>query len=121
MATLDAELRQVALDLIDELGKTVQFRTVLASYEPTTGLTTESSEVFVDVKATPPAPKRLFLQDDDILVHGDLYFYIAAQGLTFTPYNGQIIKIESETMRIVSVDPIYSGEQVCIYGLRVTQ
>jgi hypothetical protein len=121
MATLDAELRQVALDLIEEFGKTVQFRTVLSTYDPATGLTTESDETFYDIKASPPAPKRFFLQEGDVLVHGGTYIFIAAKGLQITPYLGQVVKIGTEAFRITSVEPIFSGEQICLFGLRIEQ
>lgn len=121
MPTLDTELRQVAFDLISEFGKTFQFRTVTTAYNPATGLTTESDEAFLDVKGTPPAPKRLFLQEDDVLTHGSLYFYVAAQGLAFIPILGMVVKIGTEAFKITSVEPYFSGEEICIYGLRVSQ
>lgn len=119
MATLDAELRQVALALIDELGCLYTFTVPgLKSYNPGTGETTEVSPEEFPIKGSPPQRRKGFVPGD-ILPEGSLYFYVAAKDIPTIPALGYSVTLDNVTYKITVVDSIYSGFEVCVYGIQI--
>lgn len=122
MATtaLDDRLVPRALDTIDRYGKKVVFTVIgTATYDPATGAVTESGKKTYTKKVSPPGAYLDRYVDGDLIRRGDLRCIIAASGLEFTPVNGLQVDFDSKVFRVMSVKPIYSGEQVAVYELQL--
>jgi len=119
---LDADLvPEVATLINDELGTDAVFKVLTAGgvYQLPGSNISAPTYSDVTVKITPPSPFGAFLIDGDIIQSGDMKTLIAAQGITFTPVVEQRVVFASQSWRIVSVGPIYSGDLVCAYGLQL--
>lgn len=118
---LDEEFVPLALEMIEELGKTVEIKTYPGQqYDPTTGEATKGDYVRYVKKVIPPYPYDEKYIDGDLIKAGDLQTGIAGSGLGFTPEPG-LTEIYIDTLRwsIVSMKPIYSGEQIAMFLLQL--
>lgn len=119
MTILDDSLIPGVQDLLDELGKAATLRHVTAStYNPTTGAASKTTTDEA-VKITPPSGYPAGMIDGDLVRHGDVKCLVAAQDLTNIPAEDDRVVYDSQTFGIVTVAPIYSGEQVCAYKLQL--
>jgi len=117
---LDTKMLAKAIKIINKLGKTVIFTMYpAASYDATTGKTTQGDSVSYSKKVIPPYDVELKYVDGDLIKVGDMLSGVAASGIEFTPANGAMVTIDSQVWEIVRVSPVYSGEQVALYLLQL--
>ena len=89
-------------------------------HDPTTRSVTPSGAVASYTwKVVPPQPYKNQYVDGKTIKREDLITWIAAEDLTFTPVNGMLVTFKSTKFKIVAVDPIYSGDLVCLYELQL--
>ncbi len=122
MATrLDAKFVPLVLSKLETFGKDAVFTVYpSAGYDPTTGKLTPGTGTPYTVKIIPPYPYEHGYRGPDVIQAGDMQTGIAASGLAFTPKpDAMTVTIDGQVYRIVSVEPIYSGEQVCLYLLQL--
>lgn len=118
---LDNTLTAAALRLIALYGQDAVFADpATKTYDPTTGLTSEGSVTSHTEKVTPPEPYDKRWTDSDLIQQDDVRVFLAASGLDFTPFKGQLVTLlTTEKFRIENVKPIYSGEDVAVYELQL--
>ena len=118
---LDAEIVPVASELIALYGQDTVFVVPASkSYDPATGLTTETSPTNHTEKVTPPAPYDKRWTDSDLIQQDDVRIYLAVSGLTFTPVKDmKVTLLTTEVFKIVKVSPIYSGDDIAVYDLQL--
>ena len=117
--TLDAEMRDLAVDLAEELGKSVTVEEVTGSeYDPSAGTTVETTEAH-DVHAAPPVAFSVQQLDSSVVQVGDQQLSIPAASLAFEPTTDDRVLMDGETWQIKRVEPTYSGEQVALYTLHL--
>lgn len=117
---LDTELREAVEDILDELGKTITFWVYgTNTYDPATGKQTTGDANQYNKKAIPPFPAELRYVNGDVIRAGDLFTGVAAKDIEFTPEQGMPVTIDSDIWAIEAVQPLRSGEQVCLYVLQL--
>lgn len=117
---LDKELRPAVLEIINEVGRNMDFSFPLAkSYDPVTGAGSESICKTLTAKASPPIDFEQRYVNDDSVKRGDTKIFIAAKGLSFTPVRDMTVKFDSISFKAIAVLPIYSGEQVAAYEIQL--
>jgi len=123
MATkLDTKLVPKILSLVNKYGKTLVFYTYpLTAYDPTTGEETEGAATTYSLKTTPPAQYESKLIDGDLVRNGDTWVLLPASGLEFTPVPGIKVTFDSITLKIVSVEKIYTGDLIGAYTLQLRE
>jgi hypothetical protein len=101
-------------------GVSVSFQT-FSSETPQqgTGTVTQAGEASVSVLATPPFNYSHMLIDGEVIKDGDVAILIAGENLTFTPYVGQQVTIDSLIWRTEAVTVHKSGLSVAAYELRL--
>jgi hypothetical protein len=118
MTELDAELGPLALDTINEFGKSVTLTYAVAEapgYDPDTASTT---------LAEPPDPKlvKAIIEDSETakgLIEGASHkLTIAALGLT-EPSASTSATFDGTTYAVLQVGTVFSGELPCLYILQV--
>lgn len=109
-----------ALALVNRLGKTVAFKVPASqTYNPATGVVTETGSTDVSAVVTPPSAYHVRLVDGDMIRQGDVKVSVPASGLSFTPVPGQKVVIDSKTWHVVAVRPVYTGELIALYELQL--
>ena len=122
MTDLDTELIPEIYNIVDEFGINATFYVDFIDpedYSPLTGHTTEDTDAGVVRKVTPPEDYADFFIDGDLIQHGDVRIYLPSQNITFTPELGMKVSIGSSDWRAIAIDPIYSGEEICIYKIQM--
>lgn len=106
--------------ILQRLGRTADFVTPASkSYDATTGVTTFMSPAINTATVSPPLMYERKYIDDTTIQDGDAQLILAAQGLTFTPTLKHEVHFDSTEWQIVSLRPVYSGEQIAVYMLQV--
>ena len=120
MTVLDDRLIPRILAIVQRLGKLVVF-TVAAteSYNPDTGEATRATAASYSLKVTPPEVYEEGLIDGENIRRGDMRVWLPASGLAFTPSPTVTVTIDGATWAVVDVAPVYTGEQVALYGLQL--
>jgi len=114
---LDAELRQVAVDLTGELGKALTIKEYTgATYDPATGSNTPSYTDHAVNGAVRSYSERLI--DGGSVQVGDLEVTLPAQSLTFEPDTQDKVTLDGVDWSVVNAGRAY-GDQVIIYRLQV--
>lgn len=118
---MDTEFVPLALEMIEEFGKTVEIKIYPdAVYDVVQGETTVGDYVRYVKKIIPPYPYEQKYINGDIIQMGDLQTGIAGSGLGFVPEPGlTTITIDSTVWKIVNMKPIYSGEQIALFLLQL--
>lgn len=115
---LDIKLIPKVLQLVRRYGVAVTLTSVAAAYDVATGTTTDT-ETSQSAYVTPPEPYTQKEVDDEMILVGDLSTYMAAKDLTSAPAVGSKVTFSGRVYRVVWVSPIYTGEQVALYGLQL--
>jgi hypothetical protein len=114
---LDAEMRQVAVDLTGELGKALTVRENTGStYDPATGTNTVTYTDHAVNGAVRSYSERLI--DGGSVQVGDLEVTLPAQSLSFEPDTQDKVTLDGEDWSIVNAARAY-GDQVIVYRLQV--
>ena len=108
------------LALVAQYGKTVTITLDGTSlYDPETGYGTQGYPTEYDVKVTPPEQyERQFFEGETVKI-GDARVWLPASGLEFTPVISMKVDFDNQTWTVQSVLPIYTGEQIALYGLQI--
>jgi hypothetical protein len=115
---LDERLVPLVQNLLDRLGKDGTITEETGGYDPATGTIGGDTNVEPG-KFTPPMPWEKFFDAGDNRRRGMLRTFVAAKDLIFAPADGMILTLDAIKYRIVSVEPVHSGERVVLYGLVV--
>lgn len=115
---LDAEMRDTAKELADELGKPVTITRETSSFDPSTGDTTTTTTDY-NANAAPPEQFNLDKVDGTLVQAGDVILAVPAKGLSISPNTSDKAKFDGDTYTIASVRPRYSGEQVALWELQL--
>ncbi len=115
---LDTKLIPAVQDLLKKYGKSVTFTTFSSkTYNPATGsVSTSSSQV--SHRITPPVRFDTSLIDNTTIEYEDLQTYSDPIS-TITFEVGLGVTIDSRKYQVVSVSPIYSGDDICLYELQL--
>tara|TARA_R110002020_G_scaffold41325_6_gene122002 strand:+ start:5570 stop:5980 length:411 start_codon:yes stop_codon:yes gene_type:complete len=130
MTILDTPLRKKVYDAIQTYGKTMTFHSNASTsghgtYNPATGIyESVPSPVTLDYKASPPSEYNRNWRDGDNVQEGDVMITLPALNLNSTFENdalrvGMKVVIDSATFVTESLEKIYSGEEICAYGIRL--
>lgn len=123
MTELDGELPELAVELIDEYGKAVEYVIVgEAVYDKATAKTTAPKTPVEGVKILPPEGYSAY----QVAGSGGLV-EIADKKLTtaaayfngLEPTAGDKVSFDGVEYTVMKVDTIYSGELPCLYVLQV--
>lgn len=117
MTSLDDDLVPAVLELVDELGAAATYVSIQTEYDPATTDVAVARQNFT-IKMTPPQAAKEFAEGETFGVR-DLETIIAASGLEFTPKLGDKVTFQGTTYAVVGVPPIYSGDSICAYTLRL--
>lgn len=116
MTQFDTLFGGLATDLIGQYGKDVTFTSIGGVvFDPET-LTSHNSSVPVTVKVIVEDYKPREFGTGLILV-GDKKFSVASAGLT-KPKPGDTITLESSIWSVISVNEIWSGEEIAMYEIQ---
>lgn len=121
MTVLDTTIAAKVVSVLAKYGKSIDFYvTTGATYSPATGSVTGGSTAVNTVKGAPPYPyARQFINGDTIL-EGDARTLIAKPS-TWAPKPEMKVVFDSTTWRVVSVEPIYSGDAIAAYAVQMRQ
>lgn len=122
--TLDVTARALADNLVNQFGKTVTLRrTPKSVYDPETG-TGGDDQILTDysVKVTPPTDFMLKRVEGTLIGEGDQVISLPALNAPIVPNKDtDIVIIEDEEWKIRQIGNLWSGEQVAMYILHLTQ
>ncbi len=117
MTELDDQIRPEVLDIVQELGKAIEFRVTTEAYDVASGVTTPLSVQWVSVKCSPPSQYQISRDGEPDKLMETLGTLVPALGLTFEPKVEQIVRFDGRERRIVSVGKIYSGDLIAAFVL----
>lgn len=124
MTELDAELGQIAVDTLDEFGKSVSYLLTGAPvYDVATGTATSTDIPVEGVKIAPPEEYSMTLiaTSDGAVQKGDKKFTTAAkyfENAPAQPSEEDKISYDGETFSVTDIKTVYSGELPCLYILQ---
>lgn len=121
MTALDDELVPAVLTTINTVGKLLTYKfKASGSYDPLKADVVRGNPTSYDRLSIPPFAGKDMFGLTDSLRKSERVTGVAASGLEFTPVPGMSVIIDSVTYRCQVVEPVYSGEQVCLwlFGLK---
>lgn len=118
MTELDTELIPEVYEIIEEFGKTVVLTDSRATSfgvdgTPVVSTTTQTRKI------TPPDPTWLKYISDDVTKANQTGAFVSAKDLTVIPKPGVKVTIDGVIFTVIQSNPIYSGELVCLYGMKL--
>jgi len=117
---LDTEFDDEVYDLIEDTGITAKFYTYgTESYDPTTGEFTRSGASVHTEKVTPPVGYDNKFIDGDTVKEGDMNILLSNYDLSFDVVPGVEVEFNDQRWKVVTVKPIYSGEQISVWDLQI--
>ena len=117
--TLDATLRPVARQLINQFGKTVTLSKVTqGTYDPVSGTYSSGCTTDHTVKVSPPESYDQADIDGSLVQRDDFEVQLAALGAPAIPEIGDTITMDGESYSIITAPPVYSGELIAVYKLQ---
>lgn len=115
---LDTEMRDLAVELINEFGKTVTLvRTeqhYVESEDEVVGNDTEH-----EIIVTPPQDFTTSRIDGTLIQSGDTVVDAAVQGAPVEPRSSDTIRMDGDVWSIVQLGRIASGERYALYRLHL--
>lgn len=125
--TLDAQLRPLASELINQFGKSMTIRRdARTDYDPTTGAhsvdTVADCEIKGVIQSFPSGSATRGLDktmDESTIKTGDRMVLVAALDFEFKPEPGQHLIIDGDVWNVVDVQGEYSGAEVAVYSLHI--
>lgn len=104
-------------DVIDLYGKSMTFTIETKTYNPATGGVSTSSASYTTIASPPFKYKIQYVNHDNIRLD-DLRVIIPAYRSTFTPVEGMKVTIDGRQLVALRVDPIYSGDLICVWDVQ---
>lgn len=117
---LDATMLPLALDLINEYGKTVTIsRNPTSVAQPGQGTVSAGAVITRDYIVSPPESVSKELVGKNGVLETDSMVMLPAKDLGWEPTPASILNvlIGNVTWQCVAAPPQYSGEEVCLYVL----
>lgn len=116
---LDSVMGPLATTLIADFGGPVTLTRVTRVFNPATGKTTDTSTTFT-VNMSPPNPYTKGRINGTVIQSSDLWAYIPASAPSGAP-DGKTdeITLSGVKHKVVSVKPVYSGQQVAMYEVQL--
>lgn len=116
---LDSILRPIADDLIQTFGKSATLRRIDITHDPITGKPTETTTDY-SVIITPPADYSENMVSAGVVERDDLKCSIADLGMSVRPdVRTDHVMFDGKSYTVKDVSPVYSGERVAYYELRI--
>jgi hypothetical protein len=121
LTALDAKLLPKTLALVAKYGKQMSFAVPASGYtfDSSTGVGTPGAITTYVETCTPPDKYKDSFVNGDTIQEGDVWIILPAMNLAFTPMKTQQVTFDGNTWVIVQLDPLYSGDSVCAYELRL--
>ena len=127
MATeLDLQIPDDFGPVLDEFGKSVDFRTYPSSVtDQSTSDVTLGAPVDYTVKVSPPSMAKISLAGDGSGIELEVATMIllthngTTDAIAFTPSIGMPVIYDSDEKLIVHIEPIYSGDLIAAYAVSV--
>ena len=120
--SLDQVFRNLARDLPRQVsGKAVTVRKVSRDLDPVDpgGGTYIETTTDYPTTASPPAPYSQGYIDGQLVQAGDMQVIVPALDVTEAPETGWLVIMDGDEWSVVSVEWLWSGEQVAAYQLQV--
>jgi hypothetical protein len=118
--TVADDLRQAAVDILAELGRLVDVDvTTGATHNKATGAVTSGTTTRYTVQASPPLAYDLRYVDGRVIRAGDAAVWLAAQGLAFTPEEGQKVDFGDGLWTVVDFETFAVEDVNAAYRLHV--
>lgn len=118
MAFLDDFLPDIVKEAIDLFETTAQLRRTNSSYVESTDVETQT-QTNVSLMCSPPERYKQWEIDGTSIKLGDLWTYIAANDVPFTPDTACQFVFNSIIYSVVRVVPHHSGNLVAAYELQL--
>jgi hypothetical protein len=121
---LDTKLGDAVLSIARRIGgaTTATFVVDPNEYDPVAGgLLDQEEATEVTVQALPLSQLVVEGGDDTVTTKAARLLIPAAADRTLTPTVGQVVRVGSDTFRVLKVEPVYSGEQVALWKLEIGQ
>lgn len=121
MTVLDDDLLPAIKELIDELGKLVTFEieTAAGVFDPATGIVGTATTQSFSVLVTPPARFKKKMIDGDLIKESDFRIMVAAQDITLEPELLMKVTVDTQLYTGLVLDPIYTGESIGAWIIRL--
>jgi hypothetical protein len=120
VTALDTKILPKVVTLLNKYGKDIDFIVPASqTHNPDTGKVTTVPGTTYTVKGSPPDRYDSRLIDGAAIKADDSRTIIAAQGIQFTPELSMRVEFDSYTWAIAHVMPIYSGESIAAYEIRL--
>lgn len=117
---LDDELLEDVFELVDEVGKTVEFYLYPdAEFDPIESELNTGSVATVTKKVIPPFNVDARQVKGDLVRIDDMFTGVPGKDLEFIIECGIQVGFDSMMWKVQRFMPIYSGEQVCLYILQL--
>lgn len=115
---LDTKMRAKALALITEKGKLLKYYVPgTTTYDPTTGIGEQAGVTEYVLRSSPPRGAKEKYVAGELVKEGDHITLLPAKDLAFDPAGATRVEVDAEEWRIISVEPIRSGQQVAVWKL----
>lgn len=120
MTALDDRLRASVLRLTAKLGKSVSIASrAPGRFDPSSGSRGAGSTSTQAVKATPPGDYRRYFGQSARITAEDLQIGVAAAEFEGEPLLDSQVTIDTRVYAVTAVQPVYSGDQVCLWLLNL--
>ena len=129
MTALDSELQEAVSCVLAEFDSQATFTERSLTYDPDTGQTTRGTPTNKTVRISPPHFTDAPDSDSGAEGQGSTEVRTATividnkdtDGNSFTPIRKQLFEFDGKKYRIVTLKPIYSGQQVCAHEAEVAR
>jgi len=116
LTKIDKKMLRAVEKVLNKLGKLITFYVYPeATFDRATSELTPGSASTYNRKSIPPYKARIDQIDEQIIQAEDLFTGIAARNLLFSPTVNQKVVIDSVDWKILRMQPVYSGEAICLW------
>lgn len=116
MTVLDDKIIPKVVTILAKYGKTVTLVDDRNIVDPVNSTITRQT-IIQPVKATPPDANSIKYLGSDVKVAGATAIFVSPVGLTLALKTGLKVNIDDVVWTVMQVSPIYSGEEIALYGL----
>lgn len=115
---LDTKMRAKALALIADKGKLLKYYVPgTTTYDRATGVGEQAGVTEYVLRSSPPRGAKEKYVAGELVKEGDHVTLLPAKDLAFDPATATRVEVDAQEWRIVSVEPIRSGQQVAAWKM----
>jgi len=114
--SIGTDLQTDVTSLLVDLGVSATFTPQTKAGNPATGAVTVTPGTSVSVKVTPPTPFELEKLGDNAVRVADLKTYVQYVQVN-SPRVGDTLTLGGVEYKILSVEPVYMGDDIVVFGL----